>query len=134
MSNYSSCIFILTQLIGFEKSDNDEKIALPDGVEIATLVEFKHFLQNSKLNDQLSSYEMKMAENNDSFWSCIHCTYNNPIQLNTCQMCSLPRNVCINQSAIFHPSINKKILHIVFCLYIIFVQKKQGESFSASGQ
>ena len=96
MSNYQSCIFILTQLIGFEKSDNDEKITLPDQVEIDTLVQFKHFLQDSNiiesnLNDESSSYEMKMVENNDSFWSCSHCTYNNPIELNTCQICALPR-------------------------------------------
>ena len=98
MCNYSSCTFILTQLIGFEKSDNDEKLTLPDGVDIDTLVEFKHFIQYSNIeSNQLSSYEMKMVDNNETFWSCNHCTYNNPIELNTCQICALPRNVCVNQ-------------------------------------
>ena len=97
MSNYESCIFILTQLIGFQKSDNDENITLPDQVEMDTLVQFKNFLQDSiiksSLNDELSSYE--------TFWSCIHCTYNNPIELNTCKICALPRNVCVNQCQYF---------------------------------
>ena len=107
MCNYESCIFILTQLIGFEKSDNDEKITLPDQVEIDTLVQFKNFLQDSNiqsnLNDELS-YEMKLVDNNKPFWSCSHCTYNNPIELNTCKMCNLPRNVCVNPWGIFHQS------------------------------
>ena len=85
MSNYSSCMVILTQLIGFKKSDNGEKLTLPDEVEIDTLVELKNFL------------EMKMVENNESLWPCNYCTYNNPIELNSCQMCALPRNVCANQ-------------------------------------
>ena len=106
MSNYESCIFILTQLIGFDKSDNDEKITLPDGVEIDTLIQFKNFLQvgsiiESNLNDELSSHEIKMVDNNETFWSCSHCTYSNPIELNTCQMCALPRNVCVNQCQYF---------------------------------
>ena len=101
MSNYQSCIFILTQLIGFEQSDSNEKITLPDAVQIDTLVEFKHLLQDSNfiesiLKDELSSYEMKMVDNNETFWSCIHCTFNNPIELNMCQMCGLPDNVCEN--------------------------------------
>ena len=131
MSNYQSCIFILTQLIGFEKSDNDEKITLPDQVEINTLVQLKNFLQDSSiiesnLNDELSSYE--------TFWSCIHCTYNNPIELNTCQMCALPRNVCGNSMSIFHQS-TKLIKFGTLCFVcVIFVKKKQGESFFASGQ
>ena len=104
MSNYQSCIFILTQLIGFEKNDNDEKITLPDGVEIDTLIEFKNFLQDSNiesnLNDELSSHEMKMIDN-ETFWSCSHCTYKNPIELNTCQICTSPRNVCVNECEYF---------------------------------
>ena len=102
MSNCTSCIFILTQLFGFEKSDNDKKLTLPDEVLIDTLIEFKNFIQESsiqnKLNNELSSYEMKMVENNESFWSCNHCTFNNPINTNTCQMCALPHNVCMRKS------------------------------------
>ena len=102
MSNYSSCIFILIKLIGFKKSDNGEKITLPDDIEIDTIIQFKNFLQDNKIknklkNDELSSsYEMKMTENNEIFWSCNYCTYNNLTQLNTCEMCGLPRNVCEN--------------------------------------
>ena len=106
MSNYSSCLYILTQLIGFEKLDNGDKILLPDEVEMDTLVEFRNFLQDFRDNadhDQISSsyaYEMKMVENNDtlhneSFWACKHCTYHNSNDSDTCQMCSLPRDVCI---------------------------------------
>ena len=106
MSNYSSCIFILTQLFGFEKCDNDAKIQLPDEVEIDTLIELRKFLQYSgierSLNEELLSYEMKMVENNNavdnesnlSFWTCHHCAYHNPINFNTCQMCALPSKVC----------------------------------------
>ena len=96
MCNYSSCIFILTQLIGFEKIDDDEKITLSDQVEIDTLIQFKNFVQDGKLNDELSSREMKMVEKSESFWSCNHCTYNNSIKLNICKMCALPGNVCLN--------------------------------------
>ena len=102
MSDSRSCIFILTQLFGFEKSDNDTKLTLPDEVLIDTLIQFKNFIQESnienKLDDELSSYEIKMVENNESFWSCNYCTYNNPINTNTCQMCALPRNVCMCKS------------------------------------
>ena len=102
MSNHSLCIFILTQLIGFEKSDNGERITLPDQVEIDTLIRFKRdFFQDnnveSTLNHELSpSHQMKMVDKNELFWGCHHCTYHNPIDSNTCQMCTLPRNVCIN--------------------------------------
>ena len=75
MSNYSSCLFILTQLIGFELNNNGEKITLQDDVENDTLIEFKNFVQdssnsnnvndNTNFNDDLPSYEMKMIENND---------------------------------------------------------------------
>ena len=128
MSNSSSCISILTHLIGFEKGDNDEKVALPDGVEINTLVEFKNFLQvgsiiESNLNDELSSYEMKMVDNNETFWSCIHCTYNNPIELNTCEICRLPRNVCGKSLSIFHHSPKKYWALCFVC--IIFVKNKK---------
>ena len=104
MSNCSSCLFILTQLIGFEKIDNGEKITLPDDVEIDTLVAFKNFLQDSNesnLNNyNVSSYKVKMVENtdivdNESYWACNHCTYHNSIDLNSCQMCGLPGNVCV---------------------------------------
>ena len=97
MSNYTSCVFILTQLIGFEKSDNDEKITLPEQVEIDTLIQFKNFLQDSRYNvDQISSHEMKMVDN-ESFRACNYCTYNNPINSSICQMCTLPGNVCVNR-------------------------------------
>ena len=83
MSNHSSCIFILTKLIGFAKSDNDEKMTLSDQVEIDTLIQIKNFLQDNIINSKL---------NNKSFWPCNHCTYHNPIDLNKCQMCASPRN------------------------------------------
>ena len=108
MCNYSSCLYILTTLIGFKKSDNDEKITLPDQVDIDTLVKCKNGLQYSNIKSKLkndespSSYEMKMVENNESFWSCNHCTYQNPNQSNRCQICGLPRHVCLNPWEIFH--------------------------------
>ena len=99
MSNYSSCIFILTQLFGFEKCDNHTKLQLPHEVENDVLIEFRNFLQDSstesKLNDELSSYEKKLLENdaiNSSFWACGHCTYHNSMNFNTCQMCNSPPN------------------------------------------
>ena len=109
MCNYSSCIFILTQLVGFEQSDNGEKITLPHDVEIDTLIELKNFVEESSKSDNMnvnfndgSSHEMKMIENNDTvvkknevFWACNHCTFRNPMDLNTCQMCGLPGNVCV---------------------------------------
>ena len=53
----------------------------------------------NKLSNVSSSYEKKMADNdrvdNGSFWTCNHCTYHNPINLNTCKICALPKNVCI---------------------------------------
>ena len=126
MSNFSSCIFILTQLFGFDKSDNDEKLTLPDEVLIDTLIEFKNFLQQcniqNKLNDQLSSYEI-----NESFWSCNYCTYNNPINTNTCKMCALPQNVCVcvNQSEYF---ILTQELDMCFVCIILVNKKKQTHS------
>ena len=110
MSNYSLCLNILTQLIGFKKHDNnDEKITLPDQVEIDALVEFKSFLQrindknikNNFDNVSSSSYEKKMMANdtvdNESFWICNYCTYHNPNNFANCEMCGLPHkdNVCI---------------------------------------
>ena len=88
---------MLTQLIGFEKSDN-ERLTLPDQVDIDTLIQFNNFLQHiytqSHLNDRsLSSHGMKMVDHK-SFCPCNHCTYNNPINPNTCKICPLPRNVC----------------------------------------
>ena len=96
MSNYSSCLYILTQLIGFEKSyNNGAKITLPDQVEIDTLVEFKNFVENSIENIDDNNDKNNQSHNNDgtSLWAYSHCTYN-PIDINTCQMCTSPRNVC----------------------------------------
>ena len=119
MSNYSSCIFILTQLIGFDKGDNGEKLTLPDQVEIDALVQLKNFLEyshmQSSFNDGSSSYEMKMVENNESLWPCNYCTYNNPIELNSCQMCALPRNVCANQHEY---STTKNYIYVLFVQYL----------------
>ena len=138
MCNYSSCIFILTQLFGFVKCDNDTKIQLPDEVRIDTLVEFRNALQNSNiksnLNDRQPFYEMKTIENNNTvdnvssllFWSCDHCTYHNPINLNTCQMCALPCNVCVNPCEYF---INKK--QVIYFVCIILV-KKQSHSLQST--
>ena len=144
MSNYSSCLFILTQLIGFELNDNGEKITLPDDVEIDTLIDFRNFVQdisksnnmndNTNFNDDLPSYEMKMIENNDtidrqnaSFWACNYCTYHNPIDLRTCQMCAIPRNgpVCvIHHMQTCHR--HKIILRFcdLFASYIIIIPSK----------
>ena len=103
MSNYSGCLLILTQLVGFEKSDNDEKITLPDQVDIDTLIEFKNVIQYTNIEgifDGSTSYETKMNETNESnspFWPCNRCTYHNPIDSNECQICALPQNVCIKQ-------------------------------------
>ena len=113
MSNHSSCLLILTKLIGFEETNNGEKISLPDEVDTDTLLIFNDYFMefkddkninessavNNKNSNESSSYEMKMVENNDNmndnrFWSCNHCTYNNPLNSTTCLMCSLPRSVC----------------------------------------
>ena len=127
MSNYTSCVFILTQLIGFEKSDNGEKITLADQVKIDTLIQFKNALENSDIENKLqknelsSSHEMKMIENNE-FWSCNHCTYHNTIELDTCKMCCLPRYVCSKSiwNTIFHSHHDK--LHS--CVVFMILQKK----------
>lgn len=122
MSNNSSCIFVLTQLIGFQQSDNGEKIILPDEVEIDALIAFKTFLQDSidNINDKNSNYDMKVVENNDAlgngaFWECEHCTYHNQIDANLCQdclhnchMCGLPRNVCARYKMIVYEKREKK--------------------------
>ena len=106
---------------------------MPDAVEINTLVEFRNFLQDdsteSNLNDELSSYEMKMVGNNNtvengsnlSFWACDHCTYHNPMNFNTCQMCALPHNVCVNQCQYF--ILNKNLR--LFYLYNICKKKTE---------
>ena len=93
MSNYSSCLSILTNLIGFEKINNGEKIALPDEVEIDTLAMFNDYLIDFKNDDSNNDNN----NNNETFWACSHCTYRNSIDLNACQMCGLPSkvNVCI---------------------------------------
>ena len=129
MSNYTSCIFLLTQLIGFEKSDNGEKLTLPDQVEINTLIQFKNFLQDSNIESKIkdkSSYEMKM-DYNESFWPCNHCTYYNLIEFNTCQMCGLSHNICVDDGEYFirlrlgireifeQKNISDEMLHIIIC-------------------
>ena len=50
MTNYSSCILLLTTLIGFnfDQTNNSEKISLPDDVEVDTLVQFKEYLSEFK--------------------------------------------------------------------------------------
>ena len=63
-------------------------------------------------NNDKSSDEMKMFENksdskinDESFWSCNHCTFHNPIDSTTCQMCGIPdRNVCVHGSIILASS------------------------------
>lgn len=97
MSNYLSCITILTKLIGFDITNNGEKISLPREVEVDTLAQFKEYFSQLKSD---KTNEMKMVENKevedvDTFWSCDHCTFHNAIGLTTCQMCGLPGNVCI---------------------------------------
>ena len=133
MSNCSTCIFILTQLFGFEKNDNGEKLTLPDQVEIETLMELKNFLQHNNIlsifNDESSSYEMKMIEPNESFWPCNHCTYNNPIELNTCQMCSLPHNVCTKQRE--YSIINKEIFFFLYNICNKKTKQKKNHSLQA---
>ena len=84
MDNCSSCIFILTHLIGFEKSHNGEKLTLPDDVEIETLKGLKHFLQDSTDN----------IIHNKSFWTCDRCTHYNPLDSRTCEICAVPGKVC----------------------------------------
>ena len=112
MSNYSLCIMILTKLIGFEETivDNNKKIVLSDEFDVDVIRTFKeyfeNFLQSKKTseNNDKSSDEMKMFENksdnkinDESFWSCNHCTFHNPIYSTTCQMCGTPdRNVCVD--------------------------------------
>ena len=126
MSDYSSCVFILTQLIGFDKSDNGEKITLSDQVEIDTLVQLKNCLQYSNiqndLNDGSSSYEVKKIKikkqqknttvgnkSNSLVWSCKHCTYNNP---STCQICGSNRNVCVNKCEYYSIAI---AIYVLLC-------------------
>ena len=104
MSNYSSCI-LLARLIGFEETNNNEKIVLPDEVEIDTLVQFKQYFCKFKSDktiqsSNVSSYEMKVVENKENAntacnWSCDHCTFLHNIDSTSCQMCGLPRKVCV---------------------------------------
>ena len=45
----------------------------------------------------MNHHEIKMEENKDNhetLWSCGHCTYDNPNDLTSCEMCNLPRDVC----------------------------------------
>ena len=93
MSNYSYCLEKLIGLIGFEKTNNGEKLTLPDQVEIDSLIMVKNEL--IKIKDGVS-----LGDNNDdvkSFWSCGHCTYDNPIdsKFKICKMCNLPADVCM---------------------------------------
>ena len=101
MSNSSTCLEILTKLIGFKETNNSDKIQLPEKVKIDTLVKINdHFIKcnndRNKNNDNnraaLSTNETKV--DNETFWSCQHCTYHNPIDSITCQICGLPSNVC----------------------------------------
>ena len=124
MSNYSSCLFILTQLIGFEKSDNNgEKITLPDQVEIDTLIQFKSFVENSSDNVNDNNDTNNQSNVNDtSFWACSHCTYHNPIDINTCQMCNLPHNVCILCGTPTHElKAKKKHKSLLYCRSILWI-------------
>ena len=97
MSNYSSCIKILTDLIGFDTINDGEKISLPDEVEVDTLVQFQEYFIEfiSASSNEMKMSENKELENVDTFWSCNHCTFNNEIYLTTCKMCGSPNNVCI---------------------------------------
>ena len=55
MCNHSSCMVILTKLIGFEKSVNGESITLPDRVGIDGLIQFKNLLQDNNINSNMCS-------------------------------------------------------------------------------
>ena len=104
MSDYSSSMTILTDFIGFDKINDGERISLPDEVEADTLFEFKEYLNSKLINE--SPMEMKMSENKEledveTFWSCNHCTFNNKIDLTTCTMCGLSKNVCIFTSSFY---------------------------------
>lgn len=111
MSNYSSSILILTRSIGFEKTivNNSKKIALSDDVKVDTLRRFREYLSKfmmkrdttikSNIQNNESSYEMKMVENKDNYdverlWSCCYCTFDNANEFASCGMCGIPRNVC----------------------------------------
>ena len=109
MSNRSLCILILTKWIGFEETtvDNNKKIVLSDEFDVDAIRTFKEYFENflqTSENNNKSSDEMKMFENksdnkinDESFWSCNHCTFHNPIYSTTCQMCGIPhRNVCVD--------------------------------------
>ena len=91
MSDYSSCLEILTKLIGFQETNNSEKITLADDVEIDTLMTLKNWLIQLKGVDNVSKENYNIGE---SFWSCKYCTYHNPMDVETCQICALPANVC----------------------------------------
>ena len=93
MSNSSLCMTILTDLIGFDKTNDGERISLPDEVEVDTLVQFKEDFIKSSNETKLS--ENKELEDCDTFWSCNHCNVNNEIDLAACTMCGSPKNVCI---------------------------------------
>ena len=95
MSNYLSCLEILTNYIGFVETNNGEKVTLPDEVEIDSLVVVKNELIQLKdsvrlgdNNDRKDNYQVK------SFWSCGYCTYHNPIDSKKCKMCGLTAQVC----------------------------------------
>ena len=111
LSNYSSCMSILTTLVGFNfeqtNIDNGKKISLPDEVEVDTLVQFTQYFNAFKSNkasqsDNESSDDMKIMDNHvntNTFWSCNRCTFHNQISSTACQMCGSPAsNVCVPRS------------------------------------
>ena len=91
MSDYSSCLELLTKFIGFRETHNGEKITLTDDVEIGTLMTRKNWLIQLKGVDNESK---ENYNNGESFWSCKYCTYHNPMDAEACQICALPANVC----------------------------------------
>ena len=106
VSNYSLCLKILTNLIGFEEINNNEKISLADEVEIDTLITFKDCFmkfKNDRNNNEVSLSalnKIKMVENDtadniETFWKCDECTYHNSINSTTCEICGLPNYVCV---------------------------------------
>ena len=96
MSNSLSCLETLTKLIGFEKTNNGEKITLPDEVEIDSLIMVRDWLIQMKDSVGLGdNYERKDNRDAKSLWSCNYCTYDNPVDSETCQICGLPAEVCM---------------------------------------
>ena len=74
------------KFIGFEKTNNFDKLALPDTVEIDSLIMAKNCLIKKKNRARLRD---------KSFWSCKRCSHDNPFDSKTCRICGLPAEVCI---------------------------------------